>query len=98
VAVFGSGQPLSTVFAVGPDRKLLGHSFEGGHRITDLDPVDRSGPVVQVSGPAQGARSVVVVSAGRVIAVVPAAQGRFWALVPTKSLQNRNFSVYALQR
>jgi hypothetical protein len=54
--------------------------------------------VVQVSGPAQGARSVVVVSAGRVIAVVPAAQGRFWALVPTKSLQNRNFSVYALQR
>jgi len=98
VAVFGSGQPLSTVFAVGPDRKLLGHSFERGHRITDLDLVDRSGPVVQVSGPAQGARSVVVVSAGRVIAVVPAAQGRFWALVPTKSLQNRNFSVYALQR
>jgi len=32
------------------------------------------------------------------VAVAPIAKGRFWALVPTKSLQNRNFSVYALQR
>jgi hypothetical protein len=98
VRLFGTGQPLSTVFAVGPDRKLLGHPFEGGRRVTDLDPVDRSGPVVQVSGRAQGARSVVVVAHGRVVAVGPVAQGRFWTLVPRNSLQSANFSVYALQR
>jgi len=98
VALFGSGEPLSTVFAVGPDRKLLGHSFEGGRRITDLDPIDRSSPVAQVSGSAPAARSVVVVSRGRVVAVMPVEQGRFWTLVPSTSLQNGNFAVYALQR
>jgi hypothetical protein len=97
VALFGSGQPLSMVFAVGPDRKLLGHSFEGGRPITALDPVDRSSPVVQVSGSAPGARSVVVVSDRRVVAVMPVAQGRFWTLVRRTSLQNRAFQVYALQ-
>jgi hypothetical protein len=98
VALFGSDQPLATIFAVGPDRKLLGHSFEGGSRVTDLDPVDRSSPVVQVSGRAPGARSVVVVAQGRVVAVTPVAQGRFWTLVPRKALQGRPFEVYALQR
>jgi sulfatase-like protein len=98
VALFGSGQALSTIFAVGPDRKLLGHSFEGGRRVTGLDPVDRSSPVVQVSGRAPGARSVVVVARGRVVAVTPVAQGRFWTLVPRNALQNRNFQIYALKR
>jgi sulfatase-like protein len=98
VALFGSGQALSTIFAVGPDRKLLGHSFEGGRRVTGLDPVDRSSPVVQVSGRAPGARSVVVVARGRVVAVTPVAQGRFWTLVPRNALQNRNFRIYALKR
>ncbi len=98
VALFGADQPLSTVFAVGPDRKLLGHSFEGGRRVTDLDPVDRSSPVLQVSGSAPGARSVVVVSEGRVVAVAPVAQRLFWTLVPRKSLQTGNFKVYALKR
>jgi hypothetical protein len=66
--------------------------------VTDLDPVDRSSPVVQVSGRAQGARSVVVVVHGRVVAVGPVTQGRFWTLVPRNDLQTGDFSVYALQR
>ena len=97
VELFGSGQPLSTVFAVGPDRKLLGHPFEGGSRVTDLDSVDRSGPLLQVSGRTAGASSVAVVSDGRVVAVTPVAQGRFWTLVPRTSLQNDAFQVYALK-
>ena len=40
--LFGSGRPSSTLFAVGPDRGLLGHSFEGRHRASRLDAVDRS--------------------------------------------------------
>ncbi len=98
VALFGADEPLATIFAVGPDRKLLGHSFEGGRRVTDLDPVDRSGAVVQVSGRAPRARSVVVTAGGRVVATMPVAQGRFWTLVPAKSLQNAPFKVYALKR
>jgi hypothetical protein len=94
VGLFGSGGTLASVFAVGPDRKLLGHSFEGRRRVAELDPVDRSGPLVQVSGRAPGARSVVVVVDGRVVAVTPVVQGRFWALVPRKALQTGAPSVY----
>jgi len=83
--LFGSDAPSSTLFAIGPDRGLLGHSFEGGRRVTDLDPVQRSSPLLQVSGRAAG-RSVVVVAGGRVVAVAPIAQGRFWALVPSAKL------------
>jgi len=35
-----------------------------------------------VSGRVGGARSIVVVARGRVVAVDPVVQGRFWALVP----------------
>lgn len=98
VALFGAGGSLASVFAVGPGRELLGHSFEGGRLVTDVDPVDRSSAVVQVSGRAPGARSVAVVSGGRVVALMPVAQGRFWALVPRKSLQNGMLKVYALTR
>ena len=83
LGLFGSDEPASTLFAVGPDRTLLGHSFEGGKPVGDLDPIDRSSPVLQVSGHVAGpARSVVVVSRKRVVAVAPVAGGRFWALVP----------------
>jgi len=85
VALFGSDEPVSALYAVGPDRRLLGRSFEGGRRVTDLDPIDRSGALVQVSGRATG-RSVVVIAHGRVTAVDPIVQGRFWALVPQASL------------
>jgi len=85
VALFGSDEPVSALYAVGPDRRLLGRSFEGGRRVTDLDPIDRSGALVQVSGRATG-RSVVVVANGRVVAVDRIVQRRFWALVPQASL------------
>jgi hypothetical protein len=85
--LFGSDEPPATLFAVGPDRGLLGHPFEGGRAVTDLDPVDRSSSLVQVSGRVSGrARSVAVVSGGRVVAVAPVAEARFWALVPRARL------------
>ena len=93
--LFGSGQPSSTLFAVGPDRALLGHSFEGGRRVTRLDPIDLSTPLVQVSGRATG-RSVVVVADGRVVAVDPVAHGRFWALVPRAKLGGKPPQVFAV--
>ena len=81
--LFGSDEATTTLFAVGPDRKLLGHPFEGGTPVGDLDPIDRSSPVLEVSGHVAGpARSVVVVSRKRVVAVAPVAGGRFLALVP----------------
>jgi len=85
LALFGSDEPVSALYAVGPDRRLLGRPFEGGRRVTDLDPIDRSGALVQVSGRATG-RSVVVVANGRVVAVDRIVQRRFWALVPQASL------------
>ena len=83
LALFGSDEPVSKLFAIGPDRGLLGQKLHGGRAVTDLDPIDRSGSLVQVSGRAQG-RSVVVVANGRVVAVDPIVDGRFWALAPAE--------------
>jgi len=94
--LFGSGGPSSSLFAVGPDRALLGHSFEGGRRVSRIDPIDLSSPVVQVSGRATG-RSVAVVAGGRVVAVDPVVQGRFWALVPRAKLGAKPPLVFALR-
>jgi hypothetical protein len=93
--LFGSGQPSSTLFAVGQDRALLGHSFEGGRRVSQLDPIDLTSPVVQVSGRATG-RSVAIVAGGRVVAVDPVVQGRFWALVPRAKLGGKPPAVFAI--
>jgi hypothetical protein len=76
--LFGSG--ASSLFAVGPYRSLLGRKV-AGPAVEDLDPIDRSGPLVQISGHANG-RSVAVVGAGRAVAVGPVVHGRFWMLVP----------------
>ena len=94
--LFGSGGPSSSLFAVGRDRALLGHSFEGGRRVSRIDPIDLSSPVVQVSGRATG-RSVAVVAGGRVVAVDPVVQGRFWALVPRAKLGAKPPLVLALR-
>jgi hypothetical protein len=95
VALFGSDEPVSRLYAIGPNRGLLGRPFEGGRRVTDLDPIDRSGALVQVSGRATG-RSVVVVANGLSVAVDPIVQGRFWALVPGTAPSR--LVVYAIPR
>jgi hypothetical protein len=97
--LFGSGEPAATLFAVGPDRALLGRRFVDGRGVTELDPVDRSSPLVQMSGSVTGAaRSVVVVARGRIVAVGPVEDGHFWSLVPRRALHGRDPSVYALPR
>jgi len=63
--------------------------------VTDLDPIERSNPLVQVSGRAAG-RSVLVVAQGRVVAVTPIVQGRFWTLVPRASLGGKPPAVFAI--
>jgi sulfatase-like protein len=83
--LFGSDGPLATLFAVGPDRGLLGHPFEG-RPVDHVDSVRGNGPLVQVSGREGRASSVAVVAGGKVVAVAPVAGGRFWALVPRKAL------------
>jgi Sulfatase len=95
--LFGSDEPPSRLYAVGPDRGLLGRRFVGGRRVADLDPVDRSSALAQVSGRVDGqARSVVVVVAGRVVAVAPVDDGRFWALVPRTALRAGPPDVFAV--
>jgi GNAT superfamily N-acetyltransferase len=94
--LFGSGQPSSSLYAVGPDRALLGHSFQGGRRVSRPDPIHLTTPVVQVSGRATG-RSVVVVADGRVVAVDPVVQGRFWALVPRAKLGGKPPAVFSIR-
>jgi hypothetical protein len=94
--LFGAGTPLDDVFAVGQDRGLLGRRFAGGRLVTTLDPVEATRPLVQVSGHVQGARSVAVVVAGRVVAVAPVVDGRFWSLVPAGALHGAAPKVYAL--
>ena len=86
--LFGSDEPASTLYAVGPDRGLLGHSFEGGRRVTDLDSIDRSSPLVQVSGRATG-RSVAVVAHGRVVAVDPDRAGSLLDARPTRKARRQ---------
>jgi Sulfatase len=93
--LFGSGRPSPTLFAIGPDRALVGHSFEGGRRVSRLDPIDLTTPLVQVSGRATG-RSVAVVAGGRVVAVDPVVEGRFWALVPRAKLGGKPPAVFAV--
>jgi Sulfatase len=97
VRLFGSDQPDTTLFAVGPDRGLLGDPLKGGRPVTELDPIEASSPLVQVSGQVTGAaRSVVVVAGGRVVAVAPVGEGRFWALVPRKALNGAQPHVFSV--
>jgi hypothetical protein len=93
--LFGSDQPPATLFGVGPDRELLGRSFEGRRRADDVEPARGSGPLVQVSGRAPRTRSVAVVVGRRVVGVAPVVKGRFWALVPRRA-PTRAPSVYAI--
>jgi hypothetical protein len=97
--LFGSGEPLSSLYGIGPRRGLLGRSvarlrLEPAR--AELDDVDRSSYLVQVSGRVTARiHDVAVAAAGRVVAVVPAVDGRFWALVPRSALRDTEPKVYA---
>jgi len=45
----------------------------------------------------EGTRAVAVVVGGKVVAVVPAAAGRFWALVPRVRLHGAKPLIYAIK-
>jgi len=96
--LFGSGQSSTSLYAVGPGRAQMNHSIEGHPIAARLDPVARSSDPVQVSGrvPA-GTRSIAVVVGKRIVAVAPAADGRFWALVPRGRLGSGNPQIYRLE-
>jgi len=96
--LFGSGEPSSSLYAVGPGRKLVNHSIEGRPLNARLDAIDLSGDPVQVSGRVpEATRAVAVVVRGKVVAVAPAAAGRFWALVPRARLHGANPLIYAVK-
>jgi Sulfatase len=95
--LFGSGEPLSTLYAVGPGRERVNHSIEGRPLQARLDAIDLSGDPVQVSGRVpQATRAIAVVVDGKVVAVAPAAASRFWALVPRARLHSANPQIYAI--
>jgi hypothetical protein len=96
--LFGSGEPSSSLYAVGPGRKQLNHSIEGRPLNARLDAIDLSGDPVQVSGRVPAAtRAVAVVVGGKVVAVAPAAAGWFWALVPRARLHGANPLIYVIK-
>ena len=84
--LFGSDEPLSTLFGVGPDRGRLGQAIDERRGVNSVNWARGPGPLLQVSGRASHARSVAVVAGDRIVAVAPVAQGRFWVLVPRETL------------
>ena len=88
LALFGSDEPASTLYAIGPDRSLLGRKVAGLRRAhVVLDSLDLSSDPVQVSGRVDSAvHSVALAAGGRVVAIAPVVKGRFWALVRRASL------------
>ncbi len=102
LALFGSDEPVTTLYAVGPYRSLLGrrladlHVRSGGP--VRLDALDRSTDPVQVSGQVAGSvHDVAVTAGGRIVAVAPANQGRFWALVPGRALERATPRLYSIE-
>jgi hypothetical protein len=96
--LFGSDEPLSTLYAVGPGRGRVNHSIEGRPLQARLDAIDLSGDPAQVSGRVPEATKAVAVAVdGKVVAVAPAAAGRFWALVPRARLHGANPQIYAIE-
>ena len=98
LALFGSGEPVSSLYAVGPGRESLNHSIQGRPLAARLDGIDRSSDPVQVSGVVpEATHAVAVVVGGKVVAVAPAAKGRFWALVPRGRLGAAKPLIYAIK-
>jgi hypothetical protein len=101
IGLFGSGEPLARLYGIGPARALLGRAARRLGLVpahAELDDVDRSSYLVQVSGTVTGSTHEIAVAAGgRVVAVVPAVDGRFWALVPRAALGDAKPEVYAVK-
>jgi hypothetical protein len=99
IGLFGSGEPLARLYGIGPDRGLLGRPVRRLGLVpahAKLDDLDRSRYLVQVSGTvAAPIHDVAVAAGGTVVAVVPAVDGRFWALVPRSALRDAEPEVYA---
>ena len=102
VALFGSDEPTSRLFGLGRYRALLGRRLAGltvrpGGRV-ELDSLDLSSNLVQVSGRVAGSvHDVAVESHGTIVAVVPAEAGRFWALVPRAELSGFSPRLYSIE-
>ena len=101
IRLFGSGEPLGRLYGVGPNRGLLGRRVGRPGLVpahAKLDDLGRSGYLVQVSGRvAATTHDVAVAARGRVVAVVPAVDGRFWALVPRTALRDAEPEIYAIR-
>ncbi len=98
LAFFGSNEPASTLYAVGPFRSLLGRKPRGARADVQLDRVDLSSDPVQVSGKVGAdVHNIAVVSRGRVVAVAPVDLERFWALVPKAALHGARPLLYSLR-
>ena len=77
---------------------LLGRKLTKHGPPARLEGLDLSTDPVQVSGTVDRAiQNVAVVARGRVVAVVPAAKGRFWALVPRSAFNGTAPTVYSLR-
>ncbi len=100
--IFASDEPSATLFGIGRHRALLGQSILALRVAADgpavhLDHIDRSSSLVQVSGAVpEGTHDIAVAAAGKVVAVAPAAAGRFWILVPRASLGELEPRIYAV--
>jgi hypothetical protein len=101
--LFGSGEPLGTLYGLGRYRGLLGRRLARLHVLAgprlDLDAVDRGTDPVQVSGKIEdtGVHDVAIVSAGKIVAVVPVDEARFWALVPRAALDASGPRIYSIE-
>jgi hypothetical protein len=102
IALFGSDEPSSRLFGIGRYRALLGRRPAGltvraGGRV-QLDALDFSNNVVQVSGRVAGSvHDVAVESRSTIVAVVPARAGRFWALVPRSGLSRSSPRLFSIE-
>jgi hypothetical protein len=101
IGLFGSGQPLARLYGIGPARTLLGRAVRGLGLVpahAELDDLNRSSYLVQVSGTVpEPTHDIAVAAGGTVVAVVPAVDGRFWALVPRSALRDAEPEVYAVR-
>ena len=102
VALFGSDEPTSNLYGIGRYRRLLGRRLAAftvrpGGRV-ELDSLDLSSNLVQVSGRVAGSvHDVAVESHGTIVAVVPAEARRFWALVPGAELSGSSPRLFSIE-